>query len=291
MTLKHICEQIGIQPEILQRVLVMQEKLQRHHFYEEHSKEIAMLYCRDTWDEGAGLLNKELEIFAAKHAGPEDGSQAEGRGIPILTIMLQCLGKTKEEYRKKGIPERIFTATMGCFPRFIEEYRASYGTYGFDRDFWTPRQISMKLFRIGELEYEMDMQEGKRIISIHIPSDAVLTTEHCRASYEQAGQFFAEFYPQWKDLPYGCNSWLLAPGLKNVLSEDSNIIRFQNGFEVIRVNEEDCEFLEWVFKRKDIPYQELPEETSLQRNMKQYLLRGGKIGEADGILKPEAWLP
>ena len=44
------------------------------------------------------------------------------------------------------------------------------------------------------------------------------------------------------------------------------------------------QFLTWVYKRPDIPLADLPESTTLQRNLKKYLLAGGRIGEAAGIL-------
>ena len=59
-------------------------------------------------------------------------------------------------------------------------------------------------------------------------------------------------------------------------------MQFQNRFEVKSWNQDADDFLEWVFKRKDLPLEELPEETSLQRKMKAYLLNGEKIGEAYG---------
>lgn len=43
--------------------------------------------------------------------------------------------------------------------------------------------------------------------------------------------------------------------------------------------------MEWVFKRRDIPLEDLPEETSLQKNMKAHLLSGGWVGEGMGCLK------
>lgn len=46
----------------------------------------------------------------------------------------------------------------------------------------------------------------------------------------------------------------------------------------------DNEFLQWVYGRTDIEYEYLPENTSLQRNMKKYLLQGGRIGAGRGIL-------
>ncbi len=272
-----LCREIGLQPEVTEIVLAgYQELLQNDFFEQNQNKEtIRLLGSRATWDKGLALLKECL--------APDE------RGFGMLAVMLDYMCGTKEDYQKKGIPDEVFRATMGCFPRFIGEHKVSYGVYGFDRAFWTPRQLSMQLFRIGELEYEFDEQDGKQIISIHIPSDAVMTKERCRDSYERAQEFIGKFYPEWSDKVYGCNSWLLAPGLKLVLPETSNIIRFQSGFNIIKVDEDSKEFLEWVYKRNDIPYEELPEDTSLQRNMKKYLLRGGKIGEADGMLKKDAW--
>lgn len=42
-----------------------------------------------------------------------------------------------------------------------------------------------------------------------------------------------------------------------------------------------------MFKRKDIPTEDLPENTSLQRRMKEYLLRGGKVADAEGVWRRE----
>ena len=81
---------------------------------------------------------------------------------------------------------------------------------------------------------------------------------------------------------FACDSWLLSPALKELLPEESRILQFQNRFEVKSWNKEEDAYLEWVFKRKDLPLEKLPEETSLQRKMKAYVLQGGKIGEAYG---------
>ena len=48
--------------------------------------------------------------------------------------------------------------------------------------------------------------------------------------------------------------------------------------------------LEWVYclteaQQKQTPLEALPEDTTLQRNMKAYLLSGGKVGTARGRLK------
>lgn len=74
----------------------------------------------------------------------------------------------------------------------------------------------------------------------------------------------------------------MSPALKELLPEDSKILRFQEMFEIGHIDKEDNGFLEWVFKRSDVLTEELPEDTSLQRRMKKHLLAGGWIGEAEG---------
>ena len=83
-----------------------------------------------------------------------------------------------------------------------------------------------------------------------------------------------------------CNSWLLSPELGSMLAENSNIKKFQNRFEIVRENKEDREYIEWLFQRlENTPYEELPENTSLQKKVKQLLLNGGNIGTALGIMR------
>ena len=173
---------------------------------------------------------------------------------------------------------------MKCFTRFIHEYMESYGTCGFDRAFWTMRQLAARLFRLGTLEFELTEEDGQKAAQIHIPSDADLSAGARRDSYRRARRFLARFFPDYCGAPFLCTSWLLAPGLRACLPEGSRILSFQDDFEVTGIFPDRDQFLTWVYKRPDIPLMDLPEDTSLQRNLKQYLLRGGKIGEAAGRL-------
>ena len=82
-----------------------------------------------------------------------------------------------------------------------------------------------------------------------------------------------------------CQSWLLSPALKNILSGNSNILSFQKLFDIVETDEESMAVLDWVFPGFDKVSGKLPENTSLQRNMKKYLLEGKKIGWTKGILR------
>lgn len=70
-----------------------------------------------------------------------------------------------------------------------------------------------------------------------------------------------------------------------MLTEKSNISSFQNRFEIFDIGEIDYEFIEWLFNTKTKDYQNLPENTSLQKNVKNHILKHGVIHNTYGRLK------
>lgn len=265
--LRELCEAIELPEEVAERVLWLDGSEKEKYRFSSLNK----LFDEKTWEEGRAELKEQL------------GSDPDG--MKMLACMLRGCLKTWEIYEEKNISKQIYTDTMKCFDRFVREHRESYGKYGFDRDFWVVRQMSGLLFRLGELEYEMIREEGKAYLSIHIPSDAKLSEDRLQDSYRQAEEFFAGRFPDYRNADLVCHSWLLSPDLKKLLTPGSRILGFQEHFVIEETGKEDREYLQWVFKRKDIPMQELPENTSLQRMMKRYLLQGGKVADARGIWK------
>ena len=215
-----------------------------------------------------------------------------GLGAGEMASQLKTAVENRHHGAWKGLPEDVFLDTMKCFTRFVREHERSCGKYGFDRSFWTTRQISARLFRIGELEYELlEKQDGGRAISLHIPSDAKLEGWLLDDSVARARAFLRAYFPDWADLSMECESWLLSPQLKELLPEKSRILMFQRAFD-LTPGEEDARgsVLEWVYhlthdQQKEARLSELPEDTTLQRRMKEYLLNGGKVVSAAGPLK------
>ena len=235
---------------------------------------------------GAYILKIRNQAAAALQGSrPEDYDE----GAEILIRQLTEAVESRESGPWKRIPEEIWLATMRCYPRFIAEHRRSYGRDGFDRGNWTVRQAGCRLFRIGELEYELSERNGERAVSIHIPSDARLEADLLNESVRQAEAFLGEYFPEWKNLPMICESWLLSPALKEMLPPESRIRRFQDAFDITEEDPEDTSALEWVFfiaegQRDSVRYENLPEDTSLQRKMKAAFLAGRKPGNAGGTL-------
>lgn len=261
-----LCDLIGLQDEVKKIVLDLYPEID----FKAAAPAMEQLFSKDTRKEGLSNLETLLD--------------PDPNGFKMLTCMLVCALQTRKMYQQSGIPESVFTATLRCFPRFVGEHMASFGRYGFDRAFWTPRQIGMQLFRIDELEYELIEKNGTRTIGLHIPSDAHIQTDNVKASCQKARSFLKCYFPKYQDAPITCESWLLSPALMQVLPPTSNIRRFQELFIIDKVDEEANDVLEWVFKRTDLPYESLPEDTSLQRSLKQYLLDGKKVGIGFGTL-------
>ncbi len=271
MELREIVEKIELPTSVIEVVLSFEKEF--------HWKEIQSFFKTihnpDTWKQSVNEIEIELGD--------------DPNGLKMLTFMLLCAAESIEEYRKKGISDEIFIDTMRFCTRFTKEHHQIYGHYAFTWGWWLPRQISLHEFRIGTLEYEMIMKDGEKKINIHIPSDADIDKENLGKSYQSARAFFSKYFPEYSDASMVCESWMLAPKLQEILPEASNIIGFQKAFEIVRIDEESNGCLRWVYGRDDIPFSELSEKTSLQRNIKKLLLQGERIGEAFGILKENPW--
>lgn len=243
------------------------------------------------------LASPETAEAAWKAAAARVPGWREDGGMAQLAVTLAAACLTRRVYRENGISEDVYFATMDCLPRFLRETRDVTGRWAFDRGFWTWRQTSGQLFRLGTLEFEYcasplpeTLAAGERVLSVHIPSDAVLKREELDRSYDWAERFFAGeggvFCRCGAPRAVVCGSWLLSPALEELLPEDSGIRRFAGDYERFSVQEDDQEFYRWLFgSEQPLPAANLPERTGLQRRVKARLLSGGKIGMACGVLK------
>ena len=202
-------------------------------------------------------------------------------GLFMLYLHLKAACLSFEKYAEKGISNEIFTATMKCFSRFVNEHKTSFNKIGFDRAFWTYRQLSLQLFRIGQLEYEIISQDES---AVHIPSDADISLDKCRTSFEEYCKFLGTHF-KMQPSRFSLDSWLISPALDTLLEPSSKIIAFKNCFELEEWNKDSDDYKQWIFGKENISIEEMPEKTRLQRKAKALLQHGGKIGTAKGSLK------
>ena len=229
----------------------------------------------------------ELPLRGQSAPAPEAFEGDDG-ALTLATQMMQAV-ENRESGPWAGLPEDVFIDTMKAFTRFVSEHRRSTGRDGFDRGFWTTRQVGARLFRIGELEYELCEDESGPYMSLHIPSDARLEPDALNASADRARAFLAEHFLDWAQAPMRCDSWLLSPRLAKLLGEDSRIRRFAAAFDLTEEDPDDRGYLEWVFaltgaQARQADADALPEDTALRRGAKAMLRRGEHIGSAAGVL-------
>lgn len=207
----------------------------------------------------------------------------------LLVISLLTASYTKDIYEEQKISHSIFLDTMKCFPRFIKETKEKIGRLTYDRFHWTWRQLSMQLFRLGTLEFEwtavpIKIQpylygEQEKALSVHIPSDAVLTEEMLTESFTQAKVFFGE------NVTFYCHTWLLSPNLNTLLDTSSGIHCFYKQFQIVGTEDSNALCYNWLFQSPLSTKTELlPEDTSLRRSAKEYLLNGGCLGTGWGVI-------
>ncbi len=247
------------------------------------SSEVLEQYSRE-------LLDANKAKAAAKKIDEVYGEEP----FVALTIYLYAASQSwLKIYQPLKIPRTVYLATMNAFTRFIHEHFQVTGKYRFDRGFWIWRYTSGLIFRIGELEYERTYfpkghkelkLEGKQCLSLHIPSDADLSRNKIRDSYESAIRFFELYFPDYHYQVMYTDTWLLSPNLTKWLKQDSKIRLFAADYRLLSVDEQDDSGVPWIFGRVDTQVQDYPEKTSLQRQAKQQLLAGAHIGSALGIL-------
>ena len=200
-------------------------------------------------------------------------------GFASLWLSLEMARETWDGYLQRGIPQDIFCGTMKFVTRFLRTSLEQHGAYTFYWSGWFWRQLSMVEYRIGCLEYELvENPDGSREVSLHIPSDADMSPASVDASFQAFRAFLAEYYPDWQDTEWICDSWMMSPALEHLLPETSNVLAFNRRFETVHVNEDSLGVLDWVFPPCKEVSPTLPENTSLQRKMKAWLLSGNKVG-------------
>ena len=268
MTLNELCQKIELQPEILTTVMDFSNEFD----FQTVEKQLSELTEYDT---AAAAYKTVTELLG------DDPS-----GLKVLTCYLKAALMTHVKYAEKGIDDEIYFDTMKCFTRFVGECFERRDIWGFVDANWAYRHLNTSLVRIGALEFERTVRNGEPAVSVHIPSNADLSKESLDASFSAARRFLKNYYPDYAEAPIFCESWLMYPGLHDLLNPDSKILHFQSRFEIKQVNPISKNALTYIFHRADCSdYSSLPESSSLQRKAKALLLSGGNIGSAYGVLK------
>ncbi|MEV6717657.1 acyltransferase domain-containing protein [Lentzea sp. NPDC051208] len=178
-------------------------------------------------------------------------------------------------HREHGIPDAVSRTTLADLGRNLAIDRR------MNREGWPVMQSWLTLHTRGAV-YELGRLQhhrGDTALSLHIPDSGPLTPQAVTASLDEARAFFPRHFPDEHYTAFSCGSWLLDPQLREYLPEDSNIVRFQQRFELEPHEEQegldaDVEVRRFVFRTLSTPLERLPRDTVLQRAVVDHLRAG-----------------
>lgn len=232
--------------------------------------------------------SRKIDKLAAAYFKERIRKASKQDALTKLAIALKAAEKTFKLYQKLGVGEDVFAATLDDIRIWCE----NCGNIGLDNIGWIKNHIAGKLFKIGRLQYQA-FSHGKKLIYIHIPQGEKLDFDACKDSVRMANEFFRKYFPKYVYKHYFCESWLLYQPNKNFMNPDSNIVKFSTLFDLHKSIADEEQAFERIFSAdrsshpalfdKDISkriaaVRTLPEQTSLQKAAKSYLLDGNKLG-------------
>lgn len=181
------------------------------------------------------------------------------------------------DFVKKQIADEVYFQTFYDLTIWFGQCMKKRKVPGVIEESWLSLPLCMKIFRLGRLQFEPDMEKG--ILHVHIPEGEPLDDSACEEAFKKADCFFG---PEYK--MFDCESWLLSPKLQNLLKPQSNILKFQNRFEVQKIIYPFRQAEERVFGEIRNDKENYPENTSLQKAVKKFVLKGDDIGMGYGVL-------
>ena len=223
----------------------------------------------------------------------EFAGQSAQFGAFVYTLALEDMEKW---YEAKAIPRDIFIATASDLSVWINRHKRWFGEWGFTQYGWLVLHVRGKIFKLGRLQFEppkpmwetpdeqfgLGLKEGDPFLSVHIPRGGRMDEQACLDSFEQAKSFFPK-YLGCEFKAFGCFTWLFDPDFEKLLPPDSNILKFQRMFKIIKHGDEDYSGLDYIFDNiKKEHIKDAPTDTSFRKAIVRHILAGGIMRGGSG---------
>lgn len=224
---------------------------------------------------------------------------AIGRYFHVL-VFLASVPAIRRYHKLHSVPDDVSWATLADLGRHIDVHRRISGDGGLQHPGWLELHALGLLYELGRLQFNRDQLKedpasdaapfgaGDFVLDIHIPESGPLRRESCTESFNRAGAFFRQHFPDESYQYAMCRSWLLDDQLVDYLPDDSNIVKFQRIFTPLGIRKiADREILYFVFRSEDdaIELDGLPQRTTLERAVVAHLRAGRHWYAASGYVK------
>lgn len=170
---------------------------------------------------------------------------------------------------------------------------------------WINMILNFQIFKIGSLRFQyfpMNYQEIERegfdrmklsdeiknmlplntpLINVHIERNTNLSDDAVCDSFKKARMFFISQFPDDEFKGFVTRTWLIYPGILDLLSPNSNITKFAQHFKLLASNTADYQALSRVYNTTNLDLiKEMPKTTTLEKKVYQNL---DKLGVGFGF--------
>lgn len=241
---------------------------------------------------------------------PAAGLGTPGRCLWVYAY-LATLPHIRRWHRERGIPDDVSWATLADLGRHVARYRRRYGVPGLDSAGWLSLHFSGAIYALGRLQFnlfrlrtglagprfwyepgdpraaEPGLRPGDPVLGVHIPESGPLDPDACEASLRAARSFFPRYFPEHTFRVAVCTSWLLDDQLAGYLSPESNIVRFQNRFQLVPgAADGDHDIFWFVYHRPADAIDTLQPRSTLERAIVAHVRSGKHWQVRTGWLEP-----
>ncbi len=246
------------------------------------------------YDAAFSLACENIKISDAINIDTYDEGETDGKRN-LLSLLYMC-EHLKGKYSSLGIDDTILYDTLSDIPIWTKTWSNVKGELYLGELSWLKRHLSGKLFKLGRLQFCMagsehdipayGVKEGDNVIEVHIPACGPLDIDECKKSINDAREFFARYFPEYKYKYFTCHSWLLDPTLEKHLGENSNIVRFGKLFDVTETEQSD-DIIKYVFEwdTTRLNMHKLPCGSRLGECVKKHIKSGGDFYCGLGVIK------
>lgn len=247
-----------------------------------------------------------LEVVLPKVDAFADEFEIDRRTMNLL-FFLHCAEIMHQRYPEAGISDEYFWESAKDFKYKLLECMdccliPGNDTGGWHRGFLELWRVGVGRFQYEDSEYDGEdvtlksgfvLKKGRKMLGFHIPSSGVPLTDEVRlASYRKIyslvknSKYADEYIDENGYLLFCCGSWLLHKAHYEFLPKHLNILKFMDDFEILRSSEKDNFSNDWrVYgKYARLAPEAWPEDTSLRKAYKQWILSGGKAGDGWGVI-------
>ena len=132
--------------------------------------------------------------------------------------------------------------------------------------------------------YKEVLSEGDNIAAIHITNGEPFHIDIVRESFRMMDEVIAKYYSDLNIKAYHGYSWVFNKHLRDIMGRDTNLTLLADMFDLYPTAGGHHGIYEYVFKRPEsTPTEELPEDSSMQRAIKKYLLDGNTFCEMAAV--------